>query len=190
MNKNRWRWKAAVDDELLTVDETSEGHFEWNGTRYAMRTGKRLGARVATWRRILNRGAVVNSSESLLDHLVDVFGEPARRSTGFGAQHWPYDQALVSIRIHQWFDGHNSTQPALPSNETSSCTADREASRDDLFRTQCDLHPPSRLFEPQQWDGYRQFFHQFYVGTAADLVGTDDYVTQFGRLVLSKKSES
>ncbi len=79
------------------------GFFNFNNVSYPLYPMSNIGAKVSTWREIMNENhTFANNSESILDYLEDVFGKPARNQVVVGEDSWYMDQRMISIRITEW----------------------------------------------------------------------------------------
>ena len=110
----RWRWRIRsysnsiginVDFELTLWHSHCCGSFVRNNVKYRMLPMGHIGARVETWRQIIDMTGHGNSSltwQSIVDYLEEELGPTVREQVVFASKNWYHDQRLISIRIDQW----------------------------------------------------------------------------------------
>jgi hypothetical protein len=161
------------------------GEFKMNNKSYSMYPMSNIGATVSTWKQIMNDNhSIAYDYQSILDYLVDVFGEKARSPVFVGEETWFMDQKIISIRLAEWMDIHGQSTIYRVSDKGFS-RADRESwlevekLNSETFLTKFDSHLPGKGYLPVQQAKIKPLVDFMYGNNSWEAKWIDEYNEEF-----------
>lgn len=121
-----WPLKASVvnmpdEFELLLAHSHCCGTFEHRGREYRMLPMSYIGARVSTWRQIMDFSSTLdkNQSEEMLKYFEAEFGPRVHApNVKRDSNQWYYDQYMISLKIDNWISKYGNEKVLEVSEET------------------------------------------------------------------------
>lgn len=171
-----------VTRTLMLIHSQCCGSFNLKGKSYRMLPMSHIGASAAVWKEIINVNSssikAANDSETILDYFQNVFGDKVRQSVVYASKDWFLDQKLISIRVHDWIDRHETSSSqhnesiVYKASDAGLHRIDRKKWNADkimpsAFNSYFDSHLHMDGFMPNKWKSIQPLLHLMYDNTSS-----------------------